>query len=215
MSKQFTRRTFLSTSAVAPMAISLASQSSPPKPVAANPGKGAWVRWLDEAASPVAQGVTWGTPWPRGKHKGSVNHFALRGADQKLHALHSWPLAYWPDGSLKFSAHALAPTAAIGNGPFEVVAPRGHDGGMRSPLGRQFQLRERLFAAEDHPFGGEALVVTGVGPLARREAGRAPECVARSAGNLPSKALALETSHARWQGRARPRRLPNIGTLPG
>ena len=60
------------------------------------------------AAPPtVAQGVTWGTPWPRGKQRETKN-FALRGADEKLQPLQSWPLAYWPDGSLKWTAHALA-----------------------------------------------------------------------------------------------------------
>ncbi|HUQ09061.1 MAG TPA: hypothetical protein VM146_02010 [Steroidobacteraceae bacterium] len=125
MSKQITRRTFISASAAAPVAVAFTNDSTNSRSVDANPGTGAWVRWLDGTASPVAQGVTWGTPWPRGKHKGAANYFVLRGPDQKLHSLHSWPLAYWPDGSLKFSAHALPPTALVGDGPFEVVAPRG------------------------------------------------------------------------------------------
>jgi hypothetical protein len=119
MSKQISRRVFLSTTAAAPVVLAAANGSSPARPIGPNPGKGAWVHWLD--GSPLAQGVTWGTPWPRGKQKESKN-FALRGADQKLHALHSWPLAYWPDGSLKWTAHALAPAAQPGAGPFEVVA---------------------------------------------------------------------------------------------
>jgi hypothetical protein len=122
MSKPITRRTFISASAVAPVAINVAGSSVPPRPIEPNPGKGAWVRWLEGAASPVAQGVTWGTPWPRGRQKESKN-FALRGKDA-THALQSWPLAYWPDGSLKWTAHALAPGAAVGDGPFEVVASR-------------------------------------------------------------------------------------------
>ena len=43
----------------------------------------------------------------------------------RLAPLQSWPLAFWPDGSLKWTAHALPPTATIGNGPFEVIAQRG------------------------------------------------------------------------------------------
>ena len=85
-----------------------AAQSAPTPAVSmTNPGAGAWVRWLDGSAGAVAQGVTWGTPWPRGKQREAKN-FALRGADQKLQPLQSWPLAYWPDGSLKWTAHALA-----------------------------------------------------------------------------------------------------------
>jgi hypothetical protein len=82
------------------------------------------VRWLDGRPARAALGVTWGTPWPRGKQKTAKN-FALRLNDGKLIALQSWPLAYWPDGSIKWSAHALPPDARTGDGPFEVVAQRG------------------------------------------------------------------------------------------
>ena len=51
-------------------------------------------------------------------------HYALRAPDRSLQPLQSWPLAYWPDGSLKWTAHALAPGDSTGNGPYEVVAQR-------------------------------------------------------------------------------------------
>lgn len=123
MKKRMTRRHFLSATAATPVAIATAQAlagGSPP--AAANPGPGNWVRWLDDKASPVAQGVTWGTPWARGKQRGK--HFALRGTDGRLHPLQSWPLAFWPDGSFKFTAHALPPGAAVGDGPFEVIPQR-------------------------------------------------------------------------------------------
>src|SRR5262245_18819520 len=106
-SNRISRRQFLSSGAAgsAALAISLNSSAQAARPIAANPGAGAWVRWLDDGASKVAQGVTWGTPWPRGKVK--ANNFALRDAGGKLVALQSWPLAWWPDGSIKWSAHAL------------------------------------------------------------------------------------------------------------
>nr|WP_245541836.1 Tat pathway signal sequence domain protein [Uliginosibacterium gangwonense] len=62
--------------------------------------------WLGGVVPRSFQGTTWGIPWPQG---------ALRaGADQTFaidtdHPLQSWPLAFWPDGSIKWSAHALAP----------------------------------------------------------------------------------------------------------
>ena len=125
MKKQITRRHFLSASAAAPVALAASpSIASSSRAADANPAAGNWVRWLADRAAPVPQGVTFGTPWPRGKQRDAKN-FALRGTDQELHALQSWPLAYWPDGSLKFTAHALPPTSAGGDGPFEVVAKRG------------------------------------------------------------------------------------------
>jgi hypothetical protein len=127
MKKRISRRQFLSTSAattaILGAATTEAGQELKPTPVIStpNPGAGAWVRWLDGSAAAVAQGVTWGTPWPRGKQR-ETKDFALRGTNQKLHSLQSWPLAYWPDGSLKWTAHALPPGEESRNGPFEVVA---------------------------------------------------------------------------------------------
>jgi len=126
MKKRISRRQFISNSAATSAALGvIANQTAQSAPTPAvsmtNPGTGAWVRWLDGNSGAVAQGVTWGTPWPRGKQREGKN-FALRGADQKLQPLQSWPLAYWPDGSIKWSAHALPPGDAPANGPFEVVA---------------------------------------------------------------------------------------------
>jgi hypothetical protein len=127
MRNRISRRQFLSTSAASSAALAInlnaAAQSTGARPIAANPGAGAWVRWLDDQAGKVAQGVTWGTPWPRGKVK-SANHFALRAAGGSLIPLQSWPLAYWPDGSVKWSGHSAAPGAVNSDGPFEVVAQR-------------------------------------------------------------------------------------------
>ncbi|WP_144114010.1 Tat pathway signal sequence domain protein [Paraburkholderia sp. BCC1886] len=66
------------------------------------------VQWLDQPP-PVTgfTGATWGIPWPRGT-VAATSTFSLR-SDARRVDLQSWPLAYWPDGSLKWSAHALAP----------------------------------------------------------------------------------------------------------
>jgi hypothetical protein len=127
MSQGISRREFLTSSVATTTALGLAGTAATAGDagavLAGNPGPGAWVRWLDGPATP-AQGVTWGTPWPRSKLN-STKHFALRDASHQLAPLQSWPLAFWPDGSLKWTAHALPPTATVGNGPFEVIAQRG------------------------------------------------------------------------------------------
>jgi hypothetical protein len=127
MSNPITRRDFLSASAVSPFAIAAVSAQASPveaSPVEANPGKGAWIRWLDGKAPALAQGTSWGTPWPQGKLR-DPKKLVLRSTDGRSVALQSWPLAYWPDGSLKWTAHALSPGIATGDGPFEVVAQGG------------------------------------------------------------------------------------------
>jgi hypothetical protein len=129
MKKRISRRQFISTSAATTAVLGAAAAGSTQTDKTSavistpNPGAGAWVRWLDGDAAGVAQGVTWGTPWPRGKQRETKN-FALRNANNELQPLQSWPLAFWPDGSLKWTAHALAP-GNTGNGPFQVVVQRG------------------------------------------------------------------------------------------
>jgi len=125
MGGKISRRQFLSTTAATTATLNItanaaeAPSDSPTRP-APNLSPGNWVRWLNDHAPPLSQGVTWGTPWPRGTQRAG-RAFALRDHD-KLLPLQSWPLAYWPDGSLKWSAHALAPGTVPGDGPFEVVA---------------------------------------------------------------------------------------------
>ncbi len=133
MGKGISRRQFITTTAATTASIGAAAgknaaiASAPRATTAADPHPGTWVRWLDDSAPALPQGVTWGAPWPRGKHR-QVKHFALRDAAGSMTAVQSWPLAWWPDGSLKWSAHALPPVehaSALARGPLELIARRG------------------------------------------------------------------------------------------
>jgi hypothetical protein len=55
-------------------------------------------------------GVTWGVPWPRAALRNDAP-FALRPATDPdgFVPSQSWVTATWPDGSVKWSAHAIAP----------------------------------------------------------------------------------------------------------
>lgn len=61
------------------------------------------LRWL---AGPRAGGVTWGVPWARGT-VAADGPFALRAGGASV-PVQSWVTATWPDGSVKWSAHAAA-----------------------------------------------------------------------------------------------------------
>lgn len=78
-------------------------------PALAAPGKAEPIeaRWLGGAAPGVAHALTWGLPWPRGT-LAKATALAARGADGAAVPLQSWPLAYWPDGSIKWTGHAAA-----------------------------------------------------------------------------------------------------------
>jgi hypothetical protein len=71
------------------------------------------VNWVGDAPA-LATGVSWGVPWPQGAVP-KQQTFSLKGPDGKALPLQTWPLAYWPDGSLKFSGFATVANAA---GPY-------------------------------------------------------------------------------------------------
>lgn len=92
-------------------ALSLAAASSAnaatktkAKTATATPTPATEAIWLDKTAPGQVEGVTFGVPWPRGALKKDT---AFKLGDL---AVQSWPLATWPDGSLKWSAHAVAAT---------------------------------------------------------------------------------------------------------
>lgn len=59
------------------------------------------VRWLDNAPPPLETGVSWGVPFARGAVPNSQS-FSLAGAQGETLPVQTWPLATWPDGSLKW-----------------------------------------------------------------------------------------------------------------
>ena len=63
------------------------------------------IHWLGETAAPLPSGESFGVPWPRGAVP-ATQKFKLTRADGKSLPMQSWPLAYWPDGSLKWSGVA-------------------------------------------------------------------------------------------------------------
>ncbi|MPY32638.1 Tat pathway signal sequence domain protein [Streptomyces adustus] len=63
--------------------------------------------WLEDGGLGAAPGSTLGVPWPMGTYQEDQT-FALTDADGRSVPVQSWPIAYWPDGSLKWTAHAVA-----------------------------------------------------------------------------------------------------------
>lgn len=84
------------------------------------------IRWLDGAPPARHDGLTWGVPWPRGTKRAAAT-FAMRDAEGRSLPLQSWTTATWPDGSIKWTAHALpagaTPGAAPRIGPGRAPAP--------------------------------------------------------------------------------------------
>ncbi|NGN70429.1 Tat pathway signal sequence domain protein, partial [Streptomyces sp. A7024] len=82
--------------------------TSPAAPRAAEPGR---IAWLEKGGLGSAPGTTFGVAWPKGAVKADET-FALTAGDGAEIPVQSWPTAYWPDGTLKWTAHAAAREAA-------------------------------------------------------------------------------------------------------
>src|SRR4051794_14834869 len=82
--------------------------------------------WLEDGGLGAAPGSTVGVPWPKGTYDAHQT-FALTDAAGKSVPVQSWPLAYWPDGSLKWTAHAVSSgngKLTLTPGPPEVPAAK-------------------------------------------------------------------------------------------
>jgi len=69
------------------------------------------LHWL-EGAPTMTTGATWGVPFPEGKYQ-KETHFGILDSTGQGLPLQSWPLATWPDGSLKWSAFAIGANAGL------------------------------------------------------------------------------------------------------
>ncbi|KAI1137306.1 hypothetical protein F5Y05DRAFT_85438 [Hypoxylon sp. FL0543] len=65
------------------------------------------VKWIGDTPSLIS-GTTFGLPWPRGKYPANTTAFTAQGGSSEDEvALQSWVISYWPDESIKWTAHAI------------------------------------------------------------------------------------------------------------
>ncbi len=81
------------------------------------------VDWLDKAPPGTGIGVSFGVPWAQGTVK-KGQAFELKTAEGVSLPVQSWPLAYWPDGSMKWSGFATVAAAGM-KGPMQIVPSSG------------------------------------------------------------------------------------------
>src|SRR5262245_61347667 len=120
MKKPVSRRRFLKTSTLAAgAAVSLPhlrAMAAEPPSVDGGPGAVAApgavsIRLLDGEPMRINSGVSFAVPWPKGSVKRDAT-FKLTAESREL-PLQTWPLAYWPDGSLKWSGFATVVPADL------------------------------------------------------------------------------------------------------
>ncbi len=79
------------------------------------------LRWLDgNAPERLPAGTTWGAPLPRGAVASAADLRLQRSGEGDRVPAQFWPLATWPDGSVKWTGVALGATDAPGE--YEIVS---------------------------------------------------------------------------------------------
>ncbi|TLD28342.1 hypothetical protein PspLS_04307 [Pyricularia sp. CBS 133598] len=101
------------------------------------------VGWLDGKAPSIFAGATFGLPWPRGKYRPGTASFTTPDGSSELQ---SWGTAYWPDGSYKWTAHAVPASSTPPADGYSVVA----SGGV---LPGNFTRRDKHRRRQDGPAG--------------------------------------------------------------
>ncbi|MFF5970316.1 Tat pathway signal sequence domain protein [Streptomyces sp. NPDC012769] len=102
------RRSLLKAAAVAGAAAQFSWVLGRDRARAAEPDRPATVSWLEPGGLGAAGGSTFGAAWPKGVHPAD-REFALTTADGTPVPVQTWTTARWPDGSLKWTAHAVGP----------------------------------------------------------------------------------------------------------
>lgn len=119
------RRDFLKQGGMAaslPLAMSVAGCATPvpgapaaSKPIARQSGM---LSWVDGQQPAYQNGATWGHPWKQGELSKTTALSLV--TESGPVALQSWPTAYWPDGSVKWTAHAMPANVTLGE-QFKIV----------------------------------------------------------------------------------------------
>lgn len=106
------------------------------------------VKWIDGAPT-FHTGTTFGIPWARGRHLANATTFTADAG-----TLQSWVTAYWPDGSIKWSAHALGGEEAAKDG--YTITASGPGNSTAFKRGKRQSVNGTTIEVDD---GAEAIVV--------------------------------------------------------
>lgn len=97
--------------AAVPFAGALASTSTAQANTTRSSSDPVELHWLEGVPS-ASPGTSFGVPWPRGAHDADTPFTATTESGEVV-PVDSWPLAYWPDGSLKWTGHAVGAESGL------------------------------------------------------------------------------------------------------
>ncbi|MDZ7694872.1 MAG: hypothetical protein U5K69_27765 [Balneolaceae bacterium] len=97
--------------------------------------------WLSDHPPAVPIGVSWGVPWPEGEVSKDAA-FKLQTSDGHVLPVQTWPTAYWPDGSVKWSGLATVADSQAA-GPLTLTLADGQNGNRSSRQDLSVNVVER------------------------------------------------------------------------
>jgi hypothetical protein len=112
---QVTRRKFVKNALVLAAGLPVASSFAKTEKSSVLQAGAVPLKWLDSKISAETIGTTWGVPWPKGALKKNSS-FSLQSQDGRAIPVQSWQTAQWPDGSVKWTAHAISAQPDIAGG---------------------------------------------------------------------------------------------------
>jgi len=77
------------------------------------------INWLGDDAPKVSSGVSFGVPWPAGQYTKDAT-FTITDAKGVKVPTATWPMAYWPDGSVKWTGCAVVADTVL-KAPFHIT----------------------------------------------------------------------------------------------
>lgn len=104
---------------------------------AINQEQGTFLRWLGDHTPTNKRGVTWGVPWRKGELK-DTKTLTLTATGKPNPYVQHWVTARWPDGSVKWSAHA----AVWGREDSEVDLVLHQEGEIPTKAGKSIVVEE-------------------------------------------------------------------------
>lgn len=110
------RREFLKRGALTaslPLALQSLGPGAIAAPVPPPARKAGYLSWLEDTEPSVNPGTTWGQAWAKGELSKGEPLYLSNDEGSKI-PLQSWPTAWWPDGSVKWTAHATPAGAELG-----------------------------------------------------------------------------------------------------
>ncbi|KAK2735414.1 secreted protein [Colletotrichum kahawae] len=70
------------------------------------------VRWLGDTP-PATSGVTFAVPWRAGACNAKNTVFSCTSEGGRSIPVQTWPIGYWPDGTIKWTSHAIPQTIGV------------------------------------------------------------------------------------------------------